>query len=122
MSHIQTLIDQDGNAQAVMPFPFEQELGGPTRRYIVVSEIEDAYNFIYETIMVEAEDMTAPPTGVEAAAKLIEAGGVLPPFAEIPERTQFLIWIYLDSSELEPEGFTAVSSLIHLSEKAEEAS
>ena len=123
LSHIQTLIDQDGNAKAVMPFPFEPELDARTRRYMLVSEIEEAaYNFIYETILVEAEDKDAAPMGVEAAAKLIQAGGILPPFAEIPEQTQLLIWIYIDNLEIEPEGFTAISSLIHISQKAEEAS
>ena len=87
--------------KTIMVAPFDDEMDAPTRRYMVVSEIEEKYFTIYEEIL-ERFDSDEPPHSeilVNTAERITEDGGVLPSFMELPADVQEVIWFFLDSED-----------------------
>ena len=102
MSYIQTLVNADGTEKSIMLAPCDDEMDAPTRRYMVISEIEERYNLLYEAIEEEAEEAGGqmPWSAVVKKARAhVASGAKLPSFAELPADVQEIIWVYLDTPE-----------------------
>ena len=98
---MQTVMTAGGAKKAIMLAPYDDEMDAPTRRYMVISEIEERYNLLYEAIDEEAAEVGGQmpwSAEVRQASAFIASGAELPPFAELPADVRESIWVHLDTA------------------------
>ena len=83
---------ETGQDIAVMTAPYDDQFEMPTRRYMVVAEMETRYGSIYEALDEHDDEDLA----VEMARKSYEQGGRLAPIEQLPQDVRNRIWVFLD--------------------------
>ena len=102
MSLIRKILDiNTDDILTIMVSPQDDPMDAPTRRYMVVSEIEGRYNFIYDQFIEQCEENDDLPdeSPIRRASEFVQGGGVLPSFTDMPEDVQVSIFEYLDSED-----------------------